>query len=380
MTYLSKITESDWKYPQGKANASGHLVVSDNPKHEMYWEEYGNPKGEPVLVVHGGPGGACDPSYARFFDPKRYRIVLFDQRGCGKSIPSASDADPKPALNANTTDDLIADMGKLREHLGINGKAHLFGGSWGSTLSLAYAVKHPETVASLNLRGIFLCRKPDIDFFYQGNAATYAENPRGLDIPGAYQAFPEPWKAFVEVIPPEKRGDMVKAYAEIFAAEPKTKAERDYQDKAAIAWSVWEGSTSNLSLGKVDLDKYADPAFAKAFAKIENHYFMNGGFLGGAGEKNRSQNYLLENAKVLKDIPISIVHGRYDQVCPLNQAEALVDALKAAGANGVDYRITPAGHSMMERETHRELTDIMDKLPKMSHVEAIKNTSAGKGR
>lgn len=376
--YLSKIAEKDWKYPQGKANASGHLAVSGNPKHEMYWEEYGNPKGEPVLVVHGGPGGACDPSYARFFDPKRYRIVLFDQRGCGKSRPSASDADPKPALTANTTDDLIGDMVKLRAHLGIKGKAHLFGGSWGSTLSLAYAVKHPDTVASLNLRGIFLCRKPDIDFFYQGNAAEYDKNPRGLDIPGTYQVFPEPWKAFVETIPPEKRGDMVKAYAEIFAAEPKTQSQRDYQDKAAIAWSVWEGSTSNLSLGKVDLDKYADPEFAKAFAKIENHYFMNGGFLGGSGEKNRENNYLIENAPILKDIPISIVHGRYDQVCPLNQAEALVDALKAAGVKSLDYRITPAGHSMMERETHRELTDIMDTLPPLSHVEKAHNTGTGK--
>lgn len=369
MTYLSKMSDTDWKYPQPRINKCGYLSVSKTPPHSMYWEEYGNPKGEPVMVVHGGPGGACAPTYARFFDPDRYRIILFDQRGCGKSKPSASDTDPRPALTDNTTDHLIEDMQKLREHRGINGKMHLFGGSWGSTLSLAYSIAHPENVASMTLRGIFLNRKPDLDYFYQGNAATYDQNPHDTTIPGTYMVFPEAWKQFVEVIPPEKRGDMVKAYAEIFAGEPTTKAEQDYQDQAATAWSVWEGSTSFLAQGEVDLEKYADPEFAKAFAKIENHYFMNGGFLGGSGEGNRNNNYLLENLDKIKDIPTQIVHGRYDQVCPMNQAEALVAGIKKVGGNLLGYTLTPAGHSMMERDTNAVLTRMMDKLPRMKTVD-----------
>lgn len=362
----SKITESEWKYPQPPCNSSGHLEVGDG--HSLYYEEYGNPQGEPVMVVHGGPGGACSPSYARFFDPARYRIVLFDQRGCGKSTPNAAH-DPQAALTANTTEDLIGDMNALRGHLGMNGKMHLFGGSWGSTLSLAYGIAHPENTASLNLRGIFLCRKPDLDYFYQGNAATYADDPQGFPVPGAYQCYPEAWKPFVEVIPPEKRHDMIAAYAEIFAAEPKTAEEKAYQDKAAIAWTVWEGSTSYLSQDMGDIGKYADPDFAKAFAKIENHYFMHGGFLGG---DDRGQNYILENLDRIKDIPVQVVHGRYDQVCPVNQAEALVAGLKAAGNQQVDYHITAAGHSMMERETHAKLTEMMDTLAPMPHADKVR--------
>lgn len=368
MTYRSKITESDWKYPAAKANREGELQVCDDPPHKVHWEEYGNPQGEPVMVVHGGPGGACSPDYARFFDPERYRIILFDQRGCGKSTPSAADADATPALTRNTTDDLMADMNRLRGELGIAGKMHLFGGSWGSTLSLAYAISNPENVQSLNLRGIFLCRKQDLDYFYQGNAETYAQNPHDVATAGTYQCYPEAWEKFVETIPEAKRGDMVKAYAEIFAREPQNEQEREMQDAAATAWSVWEGSTSYLAQDLSDMDKYSDPTFAKAFAKIENHYFMNGGFLGGSGEANRNQNFILENLNEIKDIPISVVHGRYDQVCPLNQGEALVAGLEALGAK-VDFRRTPAGHSMMERETHRELTDIMDNLPLMHAVD-----------
>jgi proline iminopeptidase len=367
----SKISPSDWKYPQPPLNRSGHLPVTDG--HRLYWEEYGNPQGEPVLVVHGGPGGACSPDYARFFDPARYRIVLFDQRGCGKSSPSASDDDPAPALSANTTDDLIGDMNTLRDHLGIGGKMHLFGGSWGSTLSLAYAIKHPENVGSLNLRGIFLCRKPDLDYFYQGNAATYAAEPQGYPVPGAYISYPEAWKPYVEIIPPEKRHDMIAAYAEIFAMQPKTAEEKAYQDKAAIAWTVWEGSTSYLSQDLDAISKYADPAFAKAFAKIENHYFMNGGFLGG---NDRNQNHILENLHRLKDIPVQVVHGRYDQVCPVAQAESLVTGLKAAGNQQVEYRITPCGHSMMERETNAVLSEFMDRLAPLGHAAKVKASAS----
>lgn len=361
----SKITESDWKYPQPPLGRYGWLEVSESPRHSIYWEEYGNPNGEPVMMVHGGPGGACSPEYARFFDPARYRIILFDQRGCGKSRPSAADDNPAPALEGNTTADLIKDMQKLRGTLGIEGAMHLFGGSWGSTLSLAYAIAHPQNVASLCLRGIFLCRRRDLEYFYQGNAVDVQDYSQ----PGAYAYFPEAWKAYVEVIPPEKRHDMIAAYAEIFAMKPSTPEERAYQDRAAIAWSVWEGSTSYLSLDGMTPGKFADPEFAKAFAKIENHYFMNGAFLGDGHDRN--QNFILEHLGRIKHLPIRIVHGRYDQVCPLTQAEELVAGLKAAGAQDVTYTITTAGHSMMERETHRVLTEFMDRVASVHHAAKV---------
>lgn len=374
MTAYSKMDmEKDWKYPQPPLNKSGMLRVSTQPPHEIAWEEYGNPKGEPVMFLHGGPGGACAPLLARFFAPERYRIILFDQRGCGKSKPSAADDDPRPALQANTTDDLIEDIGKLRKEVGITGKMHVFGGSWGATLALAYAEKHPNTVENLILRGIFLCRKQDLDYFYQGNAATFATRPHDHAVPGAYMFYPEAWERFVQVIPPEERGDMVKAYARIFARVPKNDAERAELLEAAKAWSVWEGVTSYLSQDLSNLGKFEEPEFAKAFAKIENHYFMNGGFLGGSGEANRTQNSILDNIEKIKDIPIHIVHGRFDQVCPLGQADSLVDALKKAGAKHVNYKIMPAGHSMMERENNKALTEIMDTLPKMNLVHRSDN-------
>lgn len=313
------------------------------------------------MFVHGGPGGACDPSFARFFNPARYRIILFDQRGCGKSTPSAAAYDATPALSENTVDDLIGDMQKLRAALKIEGKMHVFGGSWGSTLSLAYAIKHPEAVKTLILRGIFLCRRQDLDFFYQGNAATYHENPHYGAV-GTYMFYPEAWRQFVEMIPVEKRGDMVKAYAELFAMVPKNETERASQIEAAKAWSIWEGCTSYRRMDMSDIGKFADAEFALAFAKIENHYFMNGAFLGGSGAANRMNNYLLNNIGAVKNIPVHIVHGRYDVVCPLFQAEELVAALKASGAENIDYRVTDAGHSMMDRENYLALADIMDGL------------------
>lgn len=363
--YLSKMGPDEWRYPQPARLAEGHLTVSEEPRHEIYWAEYGNPSGEPVLFVHGGPGGGTEPSLARFFDPARYRVLLFDQRGCGRSRPSAA-VDPEGALRDNTTPHLIEDILALRRHRGITGKMHVFGGSWGSTLSLAYAIAHPDTVQTLILRGIFLCRTKDLDYFYQGNAATYAEDPYDTRLPGTYQCYPEAWKAFVEVIAPEDRHDMVKAYAKIFARKPENDAEREMQTRAAVAWSVWEGSTSYLAQDLSQLSHFAEPDFAKTFARIENHYFMNGAFLGGSGEQNRGQNYILENVARIKHIPVHIVHGRYDLVCPMFQAEELVRALVAAGAPRPDYRLTPAGHSMRERENHRELVDIMDHLPTMT--------------
>jgi proline iminopeptidase len=366
MTYLSKMSESEWRYPQPMVRASGHLRASESPRHDVYWEEYGHARGEPVMFVHGGPGGATKPSLARFFDPERYRIVLFDQRGCGRSTPSASADDPAPALTDNTTAHLISDMLALRKELGIEGKMHVFGGSWGSTLSLAYAIAHPETVQTLILRGIFLCRRKDLDYFYQGNAKTFASNPYDTALAGTYMVYPEAWKAFVEVIDESARCDMVKAYAGIFAHKPQNAEEQDCQTRAAVAWSVWEGVTSYLAQDLGDLGKFAEPEFARAFARIENHYFMNGAFLGGAGEKNRDQNFILEQVSRIRDIAIHVVHGRYDHVCPLFQAEELVRALRACGARALDYRITPAGHSMLERETNQVLTHIMDGLPRMS--------------
>ncbi|MDB5806371.1 MAG: proline iminopeptidase [Betaproteobacteria bacterium] len=364
MSYNSKATEADWRYPKSALYTAGHLDVASPAGHQIYWEEHGNPQGEPVLFVHGGPGGGTAAFMARYFDPKRYRIVLFDQRGCGKSKPSAADDDARPALTDNTTAHLIADMNKLREARGITGKMHVFGGSWGSTLSLAYAIAHPGNVASLILRGIFLCRRKDIDFFYQGNAATFENNPEDTRLAGTYMFFPEAWADFVRVIPEAERGDMVAAYDRIFSATPANDAALQRQIAAARAWSVWEGLTSYLAQDVSDTGKFADAKFAKAFARIENHYFMNGAFLGGSGgEANRVNNYLLENVAALKEIPVHIVHGRFDVVCPVFQADELVAALKRTGHTRIDYRRTPAGHSMTERENCLALTDIMDGLP-----------------
>lgn len=371
----SKITPQEKKYPEVKARQCGYMNVSKAPHHTIYWEEYGNPKGEPVMVLHGGPGGGSDPSMAQFFDPKRYRIILFDQRGCGKSLPNASDQ-PNFALLNNTTQDLIEDIDKLRADRGIKIPMHVFGGSWGSTLALAYAQAHPENVQDLILRGIFLNRKQDLDYFYQGNAADLSNH----EIPGAYKGYeslpttPEvkaavkqAWQEYVAYIPEQKRGDMVKAYAEIFAHNPITREEREYQDQALRLWTVWEGITSNLVPDLSNLGKFDDVSFARTFARIENHYFMNGAFLGG--ESNRNQNFILENIARIKDIPVHIVQGEYDQVCPTFQADDLVAALKQAGATRVDYRVVPAGHSMGEREIYHALTDVMDTLPKMEKVQ-----------
>jgi proline iminopeptidase len=356
MPYQPSVAEEcDWKYPEpDEVVGSGWLAVGNG--HEIYWHEYGNPHGDPVMFLHGGPGGGTSPKQARFFNPRRYRIILFDQRGCGKSRPSVGSHDPEEAsaaLQANTTDHLIADVEALRAHLGVNGPMHVFGGSWGSTLSLAYAINHPASVKTLILRGIFLCRRKDLDYFYQGNAAVWDANKVDTSVPGTYLFFPEAWKRFVEVIDPADRGDMVKAYAEIFENPRHPRLE-----EAATAWSVYEGSTSYLAPEK-DLSSYAEPEFARAFARIENHYFMNGAFLGGT---DRDNNYLLENAGVIANakIPVYIVQGIFDQVCPRFQADDLYAVLK--DKTKVTYILTTAGHSQFERETEKALTGIMDKL------------------
>jgi proline iminopeptidase len=338
-----------------------------SPTHKIYWEEYGNPEGEPVMVLHGGPGGGSSPSMTRFFNPDRYRIFLSDQRGCGKSTPSAGDADPAPALTDNTTAHLVADIEALRGHFGVRGKMHVFGGSWGSTLALAYAQAHPQNVESIILRGVFLCRRKDLDALYQGNAGGNA-----ADAP-AQIFFPEAWARFVSVIPPEQRGDMVKAYAGIFASRPQDEAGRARVRQAEKAWTAWEGVTSYLAQDVSNLGHFSEDRFATVFSRIENHYFMNGAFFGGkSGEGNRDNNYILDNIARIRDIPLAVVHGRYDVVCPLDQAEALAKAYRDAGGCSLDYRVTVAGHSQFERETALALSAIMDGLPPMTEHRAAR--------
>ena len=203
----SKITD-EWRYPEAAARASGLLQVDRKPDHRLYWEEYGNPAGEPVMVLHGGPGGASSPAMARYFDPARYRIVLFDQRGCGKSIPTVAADGPEVALANNSTAHLIADIERLRDALGITGRMHVFGGSWGSTLAMAYAIAHPDHCASLILGGIFLGAPEDLRFMYQGNAASFAEAPYALTEPGSYVSYPGAWARFLAPSAPADRGDI----------------------------------------------------------------------------------------------------------------------------------------------------------------------------
>jgi len=347
---------------------SGHLTAPGFSDHRIYWEEYGTLAGEPVMVMHGGPGAGSHGSLARFFDAQRYRVILFDQRGCGKSTPSAGDDDATAALTDNTTQHLIDDVSALRHELNIDGKMHVFGGSWGSTLALAYAMAHPANLQTLILRGVFLCRRTDVDYFFQGNAAEFAVDPLAMPMPGAYVDFPTAWRHFVEAIPAEDRGDVVKGLARIFAAAPRTDADRERLVKAASACVAWEAGASRLSRNE-NSDGQPNEKYALTAARILVHYLINGGFLGGAGEANRDNNHILDHVARLRDIPVNIVHGRYDRVCHLYQAEALVRALRSAGNNAVNYFITTAGHSSFEPETDTRLRTIMNELPAMSSPE-----------
>jgi len=303
----------------------GMLKVS--PVHNIYYEQCGNPQGQPVVFLHGGPGGGIVEDYRRFFDPNAYRIVLFDQRGSGKSTPHAS-------LEENTTWDLVSDIEKLREHLSIEGW-QVFGGSWGSTLSLAYAQTHPERARQLVLRGIFLCRPEEIRWFYQE---------------GASWIFPDVWEEYLKVIPEAERGDMVSAYYRRLTSE-----NYEVRLEAARAWSIWEGSTSKLFFDYSMIEKFADPEFALAFARIECHYFMNNAFF-------ETENYLIENVGKIRHIPAVIVQGRYDVVCPIKSAWELHRAWPEA-----DLQITPdAGHSMMEPGNISALVDATDRFREAS--------------
>lgn len=269
-------------YPDIEPYHAFRLAV-DAP-HDIYVEECGNRNGIPAVFLHGGPGGGCSPMHRRFFDPDAYRIVLFDQRGCGRSSPHAE-------LRGNDTWALVADMERIRETLGIE-RWLVFGGSWGSTLALAYAQKFPERTLGLILRGIFLCRPRDIDWFYQS---------------GADRIYPDYWQDYLAPIPETERGDLVQAYhRRLTGSDP---AERE---RCAIAWSVWEGRCATLHADPSLEEHYRDPQVALAFAGIENHYFVNGAFF--------AEDQLLRDAHRLADIPGVIVHGRYDVVCPVEQA------------------------------------------------------------
>ncbi|MCC7531282.1 MAG: prolyl aminopeptidase [Candidatus Melainabacteria bacterium] len=300
---------------------TGHLKVSG--RHEIYFEECGNPEGKPVVFVHGGPGGGIAPGHRQFFDPAKYRIILFDQRGCGKSRPYAS-------LDQNTTWDLVEDMEKLRKHFGID-KWQVFGGSWGSTLALAYAETHPEHVSELVLRGIFLVRKQEIDWFYQQ---------------GASSIFADAWEPYFEHIPAAERHDLVAAYHKRL-----TSPDADVRVAAARAWSIWEGSTSKLFPDTGLVLRFADATFAEAFARIECHYFVNRGFM-------KSDSQLLDDVHKIRHIPTVIVQGRYDVVCPMTSAWDLHRAFPEAEFN----LIADAGHSAHEPGITAALVAATDKF------------------
>ncbi|MFD2262537.1 prolyl aminopeptidase [Lacibacterium aquatile] len=350
----SKAT-TEWSYPQASANRDGYLDVGAG--HRLRWWEYGNPDGEPVMYLHGGPGGGSSPLMARFFDPKRYRVILFDQRGCGESEPNVAKDGPAAALTNNTTSDLVDDINRLRDALKITGKMHVFGGSWGSTLALVYAIRHPQHVASLILRGIFIGGREDLLYLYQGNAATFAQDPFGLTEPGAYVAYPDEWAELINFIPPEKRGDIMAAYKTIFDMVPANEAERDFQFRAAMIWSDWEGAISYMVPMEAGRDpgKFGAAHVALCVAQIEAHYFANDMFL--------DTGYILNNVDKIAGIPTHIVHGRFDQVCPMTQASQLVAALTKVGAPPASFIKTNAGHSAMEGQTVLALTAIMDGLP-----------------
>lgn len=294
----------------------GMLKVSSI--HTLYWEECGNPEGRPVVFLHGGPGGGVSPDHRRFFDPKTYRIILFDQRGSGQSLPCAE-------LRENTTWDLVNDIETLREKLNIE-KWVVFGGSWGSTLALTYAITHPEKVKALVLRGIFLCRPSEIKWFYQE---------------GASQIFPDVWDEYLKPIPENERHDLVTAYYKRLTHEnPAIRLE------AAKAWSKWEAATSRLIVDQASIDEFDDPEFALSFARIECHYFTNNAFFD-------TNNWILENIDKIRHIPGAIVQGRYDVVCPARSAWDLHKAWPEA-----KFTIIPdSGHAAAEAGTRSALIE-----------------------
>lgn len=297
-------------YPEIEPYDSGHIRVSD--VHELYYEQCGTPNGKPVVFLHGGPGAGLTADYRRFFDPSAYRIILFEQRGAGRSTPHAS-------LDDNTTWHLVGDIEKIREQFGID-RWLVFGGSWGSTLALAYAVTHPERVRGLVLRGIFLCRPKEIRWFYEESQ-------------GASAIFPDNWEAYLSLIPEAERGDMIGAYYRRLTSDDET-----VRLEAAKAWALWEGSALKLLPDQNLINDFTEPDKALAVARIECHYFVNNCFF-------ETDNYLLEHVDRIRQIPAVIVHGRYDIVCPVMNAWDLHRAWPEAA-----LKIIPdAGHAATER-------------------------------
>ena len=310
-------------FPESEPFDTGRLALE--PPHEMYYEQYGNSDGKPALFVHGGPGGGSSRIQSRFWDPRKYRVVLFDQRGCGKSKPHAS-------LENNTTWHLVADMERLRKHLKIQ-RWQVFGGSWGSTLALAYAQTHREAVSELVLRGIFLLRRREIEWFYQE---------------GAGRLFPEAWENYLAPIPLAERSDMLHAYhARLTSDDP------DVQLRAAKAWSLWEAVTSTLRPNVTMQSSMGRDDFALAFARIECHFFENRGFF-------EHEDQLLRDVERIRSVPGVIVQGRYDVVCPMETAWALHKAWPEA-----DFHVAAgAGHSAFEPEIVHRLIEATDQFAK----------------
>lgn len=308
-------------YPEIEPYDVGQLKVSE--LHTLYYEQSGNPNGKPVVFLHGGPGGGTNSKCRRFFDPAVYRIVLFDQRGCGKSTPHAE-------LTDNTTWHLVADIERLREHLGI-ACWQVFGGSWGSTLALTYAQTHPDKVSELVLRGIFMLRRWELEWFYQ----------KGCDA-----LYPDAWETYFAAIPEAERGDLMSAYhRRLISSDPQVRL------KAARAWSVWEGATSFLYQDDAYISSSSEDEFALAFARIECHYFVHGGFF-------EHDDQLLRNVDRIRRIPAVIVQGRYDVVCPMRSAWDLHRAWPEA-----DLRIVQdAGHSAFEPGITHELIEATDRF------------------
>lgn len=307
-------------YPASRVRRSGWLRVSD--VHEIYWEEYGNQHGKPAVFLHGGPGAGSDKRAHRFFDPEAYRIVVFDQRGCGRSRPHAS-------LHDNTTWHLVSDIEQLRSYLGIE-QWLVFGGSWGSTLSLAYAQTHPQRVTELVLRGIFMLRKWELQWFYQQ---------------GANALFPDHFEKYVAVIPEAERHDLITAFHRRLTSDNKVE-----QLQAAKAWSLWEAATSYLHINQGNIENWSETEFAIAIARIECHYFVNRGFLD-------HEDQLLRNVHLIRHIPATIVQGRYDVVCPLKSAWDLHKAWPEAELKIV----ADAGHSAFEPGNTHELVSATDR-------------------
>lgn len=311
-------------YPPIEPYQTGKLKVSE--LHTLHYEQAGNPDGKPVIFLHGGPGGGIDPIYRQYFDPQKWRIVLFDQRGCGQSTPHAE-------LSQNTTWDLVSDIEKIRSQLEID-QWVVFGGSWGSTLALAYSQSHPSACRALILRGIFLLRQKELRWFYQE---------------GASYLFPDAWEAYLQPIPLEERQDLIAAYYKrLTHTDPEVRA------TAAQAWSVWEASTSKLLPDPNLQQRFGETQFADAFARIECHYFVNKGFF-------EREDQLLMQCDRIRHLPIVIVQGRYDVVCPMVSAWELHGALPKA-----EFIVVPdAGHSMTEPGIRSALIEATDRFAQL---------------